>query len=249
MNILVTRPSPNGEELVHKLLAIGKFAHHLPLIYFSSGKNLPLIKKYLNLLESGDLLFFLSQHAVKYAHFQLLKTGGHWPSTITYYSIGSRTSLKMYILSGISSKYPYNEETSENLLQFPELIQNISGRRALILKGNNGRTLLQNTLQQRGALVLSFECYTRNPIKYNGQEQLNLMLALNITTIVVTTKETLKQLYYLIPQHYRDTWLIQCQLIVVSIRLSKIAENLGWNKTNIIIAKSANNNAIFNILK
>lgn len=246
MNILITRPFPEGKELAEKLLSIGKVAYHLPLIYFTPGNTLSLIKKQLNLLSQGDLLFIVSQHAAQYAHLQLLNMKTYWPTKIKYYAIGYKTSLTMYTLSGIKSKYPQNHETSENLLQLPELTHNISGRRALILKGNNGRTLLQDTLQNRGVSVLCCECYTRHPFPYNGAEQYKRMLMLNITIIVITTKETLKQLYYLIPKKHRTTWLIQCQLIVVSIRLAKLARILGWKK--IIITNSANNCSIFTTL-
>lgn len=247
MNILITRPSPYGEELVEKLISIGKLAHHLPLIYFDSGKNLPLIEKKLNSLSKGDFLFIVSQHAVKYAHYYLLNSGILWPNTLKYYTIGRKTSLKMYTLSGIQSKYPLHEETSENLLQIPELISHISGHRALILKGNNGgRDFLKNTLKKRGALVCCCECYSRKTIQYNGIEQYNRMLTLKINTIVVTTGTMLEQLYQLIPYNYRYTWLLKCRLIVVSLRLAKLAQKLGW--TNIIITKSANNHSILTTL-
>lgn len=243
MNILITRPSPDGEELVEKLLSIGKFAYHLPFIYFSPGSTLTLIKTKLNFLSTGDYLFIVSKHAVHYAHLQLLNMKTKWPTKIIYYSIGYATSLKMYNLSGIQSKYPKKEATSENLLQFPELIHNTHGRRALILKGNNGRNLLRDTLQKRGISVFCCECYTRREFEYNGIEQYNHMLMLNIKIIVVTTEEVLKKLYYLIPKNHRITWLIRCRLIVVSLRLKNLAQKFGW--TDIITTHSANNNSIF----
>lgn len=246
MNILITRPNPHGKDLVNKLLNVGKFAYHLPLIYFSPGRCLPLLKKKLNSLSKGDFLIIASQHAARYAHSQLLKTKMNWPSIIKYYSIGQKTSLIMHKLSGISSKYPCKESNSENLLQFPELISNISGHRVLILKGNNGRELLKNTLQKRGAIVLYCECYIRKPFQYNGIEQCKKMLKLNIKIIIITTSETLKQLYYLIPQYYRINWLIKCKLIVISKRLATIAKKFGWK--NIIITKSANNSSILKVL-
>lgn len=247
MNILITRPSPYGEELVNQLLSMGKLAYHLPLIYFSPGKTLSLIKNQLNSLSKGDFLFIVSQHAVKYAHHYLLKLGISWPTSIKYYTIGYKTSLQMYLLSGISSKYPTTEETSEGLLQMPELIHNISGHQALILKGNNGgRDVLEKTLKTRGMSVLCCECYSRNLFQYNGLEKYQILSKLNIKIIVVTTGAMLKQLYYLIPKYYHKIWLLQCQLIVVSTRLANLAYNLGWK--HIIISKSANNNSIFNEL-
>ncbi|HAP81823.1 MAG TPA: uroporphyrinogen-III synthase, partial [Enterobacteriaceae bacterium] len=67
MNILVTRPSPAGEELVSRLRAQGKVAWSLPLIEFSPGRELSALPELLASLSPDDLLFALSQHAVSYA--------------------------------------------------------------------------------------------------------------------------------------------------------------------------------------
>ncbi|WP_159715064.1 uroporphyrinogen-III synthase [Blochmannia endosymbiont of Camponotus nipponensis] len=245
MNILITRPSPYGEQLVNKLLSFGIFAYHLPLIYFSAGKTLSSLEQQLNLLSKGDFLCIVSQHAIKYAHRQLLNVGISWPTKLSYYAIGYTTSIKMYKLSGILVKYPIGQASSENLLRLPELMYS-DGKRALILRGNNGRTILDDTLEKRGVLVSSCECYRRQLLQYNGEEESHKLLELNITTVVVTSGEILKQLYYLVPQFYRTSWLIQCKLVVVSPRLAKLAKYLGWK--NIIIAQSAHNDVLTHVL-
>ncbi|URJ25056.1 uroporphyrinogen-III synthase [Candidatus Blochmannia ocreatus (nom. nud.)] len=245
MTILVTRPSPYGEKLVSKLLSFGKKAFHLPLIYFSTGKTLYLLEKQLNLLSKGDLLLITSQQAINYAHRRLIDIRKSWPIGLIYCAIGRSTSKKMHNLSGILAKYPIDEETSECLLQSPELMH-INGKRVLILRGNNGRTILDDVLRQRGAMVLSCECYSRNLLKYDGLEQCLNLLRLNIEILVITSGVVLEQLYYLIPKFYRIGWLIRCKLVVVSMRLASVARNLGW--TDIIIAKSADNNSLIQVL-
>lgn len=246
MNILITRPSPDGEQLVNKLLTIGKFAYHLPLIYFSTGKNLSLLKQQLSLLSTGDFLFIVSRNAVLYAHSHLLKIGMSWPTTLAYYAVGKATSMKMRDLSGILVKYPIDRETSEGLLALPELMC-VYGKYVLILRGDNGRTFLEDTLQRRGAHVICCECYSTHFLKYNGVIQCYRMLSLNIKTVVITSETILMHLYYLIPKYYRIYWLIRCQLIVVSARLAVRAKQLGWK--NIIVTWSANNDVLMQFLK
>ncbi len=43
-----------------------------------------------------------------------------------------------------------------------------------------------------------------------------------VTTIVVTSGEMLQQLWSLIPQWYREHWLLRCRLLVVSERLAHL---------------------------
>lgn len=247
MNILITRPSPDGEQLVHKLLSMGKLAYHLPLIYFSVGKDLLFLEQQMNVLSAGDFLFIVSRNAILYAHKQLLSVGKSWPNELLYYSIGHSTSALMYNLSGILVKYPTDHETSEGLLNLPELIGiNENMRCALVLKGNNGRVILENTLRERGVYVTCCECYSRHFFKYDGVVQCRRMLSLNIKTVVVTSEIILIQLYYLIPEYYRIFWLIQCQLIVVSVRLAIRARQLGWK--NIIVTCSAKNKILIQFL-
>lgn len=68
MTILVTRPSPAGEQLVTRLRALGRVAYHAPLIDFSPGRDLPKLPELLQDMQAGDLVFALSQNAVRYAN-------------------------------------------------------------------------------------------------------------------------------------------------------------------------------------
>lgn len=79
MSILVTRPSPAGEQLVSRLRALGQVARSFPLIEFSPGRELPELADQMRLLQEGDLLFALSQHAVEFAHAQLQQHAVSWP--------------------------------------------------------------------------------------------------------------------------------------------------------------------------
>ena len=61
MSILVTRPSPAGEELVSRLRTLGQVAWHFPLIEFSPGRQLPQLADQLAALGESDLLFALTR--------------------------------------------------------------------------------------------------------------------------------------------------------------------------------------------
>ncbi|BAT45788.1 uroporphyrinogen-III synthase [Escherichia albertii] len=246
MSILVTRPSPAGEELVSRLRALGQVAWHFPLIEFSPGRQLPQLADQLTALGEGDLLFVLSQHAVAFAQSQLHQQSLEWPTFPAYFAIGRTTALALHTVSGHNVRYPQDREISEVLLQLPEL-QNIVGKRALVLRGNGGRELIGETLTARGAEVVFCECYQRCAIHYDGAEEAIRWQSRGVTTIVVTSGEMLQQLWTLIPQWYREHWLLCCRLLVVSERLAKLARELGWK--DIKVADNADNDALLRALQ
>lgn len=92
MSILVTRPSPAGEELVSRLRTLGQVAWHFPLIEFSPGRQLPQLADQLAALGESDLLFALSQHAVAFAQSQLHQQDRKWPRLPDYFAIGRTTN-------------------------------------------------------------------------------------------------------------------------------------------------------------
>jgi uroporphyrinogen-III synthase len=246
MTILVTRPSPAGEQLIVRLRALGRVAYHTPLIEFSPGRELGSLSEHLSALTPGDLVIILSQHAVNYAHRTLHHQSYPWPARLTYYAIGRATGLKMHTLSGLPILYPPDRETSETLLELPGL-QNLAGKKALILRGNGGRELLGETLAERGADVSFCECYQRCPVYYDGSEQSSHWQRAGIDTLVVTSAEMLQQLYTLVPEYYRTSWLLRCSLVVVSERIATLAQQLGWQE--IRVAENADNDALIRALQ
>ena len=204
MSILVTRPSPAGEQLVSRLRTLGQVAWSFPLIEFSPGRELSALADRINTLQEGDLLFALSQHAVEFAHAQLQQQSLSWTTAPRYFAIGRSTALALH-----------------------------AGKRALILRGNGGRELLGETLRERGADVTFVECYQRCAKHYDGAEEAMRWHARGINTLVVTSGEMLQQLWSLIPHWYRENWLLRCRLLVVSERLANLARELGWQDIRI----------------
>ena len=65
--------------------------------------------------------------------------------------------------------------------------------------------------------------------------------------LVITSGEMLQQLWTLIPQWYRERWLLSCRIFVVSERLAEQARELGWQ--DIQVADSADNDALLRALQ
>ncbi len=246
MTILVNRPSPAGEELVSRLRALGRVAWHAPLIDFSPGSDLPKLPALLHNMQAGDLVFALSQNTIRYANPMLKRNNLSWPTQLSYYAIGRTTALALHTASRLHVTYPPMGETSEMLLSLPDL-QNVSGKKVLLLRGNGGRELLGQSLAERGASVTFCECYQRSPVYYNGSEQSADWQRAGVDILVITSGEMLQQIYTLVPDYYRSSWLLRCRLIVVSDRIATLAAQMGWS--DIRVAENADNDALIRALQ
>ncbi|GAA0474608.1 MULTISPECIES: uroporphyrinogen-III synthase [Tatumella] len=245
MTILVTRPEPSASALVARLRQTGKHAWSLPLIDYTPGRGLGSLAQQLLSLHNGDLLFAVSHQAIRFAAPAIVQSNTAWPAGLDYYAIGRRTALDLHQASLQRVNYPEGRATSETLLNLPSL-RELSGRRALILRGNGGRDLLADTLQQRGAQVELCECYQRIACQYRGAEEAVRWRRQGITTLVVTSGEMLQLLYSLFPAIDRREWLLHCRLVVVSERLATLASELGWH--SVTVADGADNDALLRAL-
>ncbi len=91
------------------------------------------------------------------------------------------------------------------------------------------------------------ECYQRSPIYYDGSEQSAHWQRAGVDILVVTSGEMLQQIYTLVPDYYRSSWLLRCRLIVVSDRLAALATQMGW--TEVRVAENADNDALIRALQ
>ncbi|MEZ3501140.1 uroporphyrinogen-III synthase [Pantoea sp. KPR_PJ] len=246
MSILITRPEPAASALVSRLHKLGSEAWSLPLIEFAPGSDLDVLPQQLAALRAGDLVFLLSQQVIYHAQPALTRHGAAWPSDLNYYAIGRSTALAFHTASGRHVDYPHAHETSEELIRLAAL-QQVAGKKALILRGNPGRELLADTLENRGADVSFSQCYQRCQKQYDGAIEGRRWRNRGITTLVVTSGEMLQQLFSLFPAIDREEWLLRCRLVVVSERLATLASELGWY--DIQVADGADNDALLRALR
>ncbi|AIJ08324.1 MULTISPECIES: uroporphyrinogen-III synthase [Edwardsiella] len=246
MGILVTRPSPAGEQLVDRLRALGMAACHTPLIGIAPGRQLAQLPEATAALQRGDLLLAVSRHAVLHATEALRQAGREWPTAPRYAAIGHSTAQSLRAACHQPVIFPPAPETSEALLALPA-IQQLRAQRALILRGNGGRDLIADALRARGVSVTLCECYRRVAIAHPADELYARWRQQKVSTLVVTSGEMLQQLYDLVPEYDRRRWLLGCRLIVVSERLAQRARDLGWQE--IRVADSANNDALLRTLQ
>lgn len=231
--IIVTRPSPYGEELVKQLTQAGIEAKHCPLFSIIPGGELSQLSAKINKLQAGDSIIVVSPQVLNILSAASLVL--NFPANLQYMAIGEATAKLFSKLTSARVIYPQNDENSENLLSLPELSQ-VNDKQVLILRGNGGRELLGSILQSKGAKVEYCECYQRIPITYPRTE---IDQWENDTSIIITSLESLLNLDLCVTSKQRSL----CTLIISSPRIANKAKQLGWN--NCRLSNSANNQILF----
>ncbi|MCV2886182.1 uroporphyrinogen-III synthase [Aestuariibacter sp. AA17] len=148
-------------------------------------------------------------------------------------AVGSSTAL-CFKARGLESISPENE-TSEGVLALEDL-HSVSDRKIIILKGMGGRTLIADTLIQRGAIVTPFSVYERQRLQscYQPDE----IRPDEIVWIVVTSAEQAELLASL----NQFSWTRSKHWIVVSNRIAHLLEDKGIQQ--ISVSTAANDDAL-----
>ena len=231
---LVVRPAAQANQLVQMLRQLGHAPLCCPLLETRPGCDLPHLG---DMLREADLVIAVSMHAVHFAHHFLLQTGQTWPH-IDYFAVG-QASADAFAEAGIQALCPADPR-SEGLLALPAL-QGVSGRRVLILRGNDGRDLIARTLASRGALVHYCATYERHYPELDGDALTRHWQAAGLDSLLITSGELLQRLLALVPGPQRP-WLYDRLLVVPSPRVAEMAEGAGF--TRIVIAQGASNQAL-----
>ena len=146
--ILVTRPARQAQRLAALVEAGGGRAILFPAIEIEPLEG-PLPP-----LEEFDLVAFVSPTAVQCAGARLKG------SSVRVAAVGSGTRRELEAQGFTDVVAPRDGSDSEALLALPEL-QDVAGKRILIVRGEGGRELLAESLTARGGEVEYLECYRR----------------------------------------------------------------------------------------
>ncbi|MFB2829525.1 uroporphyrinogen-III synthase [Aeromonas jandaei] len=236
---LVVRPAAQATELAQLLRQLGHAPLCCPLLETVAGSDLPRLA---DMLQDADIVIAVSIHAVHFAHDFLLQTGLTWPH-IEYFAVG-QASADAFAEVGVQAICP-DDPRSEGLLALPEL-QQVSGKRVVILRGNGGRDLIASTLASRGALVHYCAAYERHYPEFDGEALTSHWQAAGLDSLLVTSGELLQRLLELVPAS-QQPWLFDRLLVVPSPRVAEMASAAGF--IHITIAQGASNQALMAALE
>jgi uroporphyrinogen-III synthase len=159
-----------------------------------------------------SIVIFVSPTAADLAKISM----PNWRSDLRYVAVGesSAACLPEYIKVIVPES-----QTSEGLLDLP-LLQDLSAKQVMIVKGNRGRELLEQQLKQRGAQVSLAELYRR---KYNTNVEKGEWQLDEIHCIIATSGDLLNAAF----RFFSSEDIKGKHWIVVSDRLAELADSLG----------------------
>jgi uroporphyrinogen-III synthase len=236
--ILVTRAVHQAEGLTQQIQVSQGRPIRFPALEIAACEQPDRIRGLL--LQRWDVIIFVSPNAVVYA-LKLL-SGDRLQATLGAVGRATAAALRHYGYS--IDLLPADRYDSEGLLMLAPL-QEMAGKRVLIVRGKGGRALLGESLQTRGAEVGYAEVYRRikpivdpNPLLAQWQEQIDLVTATSI--------EVLDNLIALLGE--RGWPLLRATpLLVISERMRKEAENKGFE--TILLAPGADDDAIMSTIQ
>jgi uroporphyrinogen-III synthase len=244
VGVLVTRPVEQGHALQALIESAGGHAILFPAIAITAAQEMQVAARLVERLHEFEIAIFTSANAVNRA-MELIKASGGMPVSLQVVAIG-KASARALQQQGISPDiFPQKKSSSETLLAMDEM-QHVQDKRIIIFRGEGGRTLLGETLQQRGAQVEYAEVYRRvKPGVESGlvpEALLHVCSEGGVDIVTVTSNEGLQNLYEMAGTDGRE-WLCKTPLLVVSERARTLANELGFS-AEVMVAKEASDEAL-----
>lgn len=230
---LITRPAGKADQLLASLDEMGLDYVYQPLI---ATQMVALKAKEQQWLLEADQLIFVSVSAVTSLQQQLEASQLKAPLL----AVGETTASALKQWTGREVRFPLDQR-SEGVLAM-SCMQQVENQHIVIVRGQNGRELMKQSLQKRGAKVRYVQSYRRVPIALDGASLLAHWKD-SVSCILVTSDEIMQQLFTLVPVSAHG-WLRQRHWIVVSPRMHDSALAMGIPVANIILADNANDSAL-----
>ena len=233
---LVTRPAAQSAHLCSLLEAAGFEAIRLPAIEILDAVNLYELEAVADELDSYDLAVFVSVNAVQKG-VEFILDRRDWPEQTAIATVGARSAGALLPYGLSSDHVPEHQFNSEALLALEEL-QDMSGQRVVIFRGNGGREYLHDTLLERGAEVDYIEVYRRACPAADEAGMQKLLQPGYLTGITITSNETLQNLYDMAGAAAQPL-LCEVPLVVVSARQVSLARQLGFSREPLLAANAS----------
>jgi uroporphyrinogen-III synthase len=236
--VLITRAAHQAESLAALIESHGGRAIRFPALEILPARNLDGVAEQLR--QPWDLMIFISPNAVRHAADLL---ADDFPPVRQLAAVGESTAQSLRERGLSPDLVPSERQDSEGLLAMPAL-QEMTGRRVLIVRGEGGRPLLGDSLRARGAKVGYAEVYRRarpacdpTPLLRGWRDEVDI--------VTTTSPQVLTNLMALLGET-GTAQLRGTPLLVISERMASRAAELGF--TRVVRAAGADDTAVLRAL-
>ncbi|EOA04842.1 uroporphyrinogen-III synthase [Herbaspirillum frisingense GSF30] len=225
--VVVTRPLQQAQAFADAVRQLGRAAVVFPLLQIAPVEDVGTLRATLSRLQEFALVVFVSPNAIDAAFAHL----DGWPSELPIGIVGEGSRLALCahgVQASNTTLYgPQRADKmdSEELLKSLPLEQ-LRGRRALIVRGQSGRDFLSEALQQHGVMVEHLTAYRRLAPVLDAQTRPQLLDLLDGgADWVITSSEALRNLLELARLAGGEERVVKLQRQRIFVSHHRIAEN------------------------
>ncbi len=215
-SVWVLRPSGLEQGICREITQAGGKAVALPMLAIT---NIAVEDA---LFSDMDAIVFVSRNAVR-----AVATQAALFCVKKVYAVGDGTAAELSGLACTKLVSAGARGGAETLLAHPDLAAaKVRGQDWLIVCGTKGRSILQDSLRERGAKIKLAQAYDSEPIAYS-QEQMERLWAEPPSAIAAYSAGELRQLHVATPPA-KTTPLLATPIAVLSDRIAGQARELGF---------------------
>ncbi|MDR2244578.1 MAG: uroporphyrinogen-III synthase [Burkholderiales bacterium] len=227
VGVLVTRPLKQARLFAKRLEQFGAVPVVFPTIEIAPPQDMQPLLEARKCLGTYDFVMFVSANAVEQALAALTR----WPENVIALAPGKETAGTAAALrqAGVPDQTiltPVSRFDSEGLLELSAL-QQMQGKRVLILRGERGRELLGETLAARGADVTRVTCYRRVCPEGDAEFLWPLLRQNRLQAITLTAGEALDNLEAMAGEALGQA-LKALPVFTIHPRIAAHAQARGW---------------------
>jgi uroporphyrinogen-III synthase len=245
LRVLVTRPAGQAAGLCRLAEDAGYEAVPLAAIEIREPDDPAALQALVGTLQHYDLAVFISVNAVNHGLDYILAQRD-WPQHLKIAAVGASSAAALREYGLAPDLVPAHHFNSEALLALNEL-QDMRGKRVVILRGNGGREHLREALLARGAEVDYVEVYRRACPAVDPQLMHSLLQPGVLDVVTATSNETLENLFAMAGEDGQQQ-LRTLPLVVVSERQALLAQELGFEQAA-MVAENAGDGALVEALQ
>ncbi|RBW51159.1 uroporphyrinogen-III synthase [Marinobacter sp. F3R11] len=224
-SILICRPEPEASRLARQFQAAGAEVLVFPMIEREPLPETPERRSTILSLDEFSHVIAVSPYAARLLLEELDTWWPQLPIGLNWYGVGAGTA-KVLAEHGLKPRKPDEGWTSEALLKLHSLAR-LTGERVLVARGEEGRELIRDTLETRGARVTMLPLYRRFCPDYTAEQVHHALDQFAPDAIIALSGETLNNLIALCANSSHN--LYDSPVIVPARRIADQAHAAGFN--------------------